>query len=99
MWDLLAKAELGSLARLGGSGVQAESQPSASVLVQQEFKDLKGIFLPDIKNAVGSRAMPRAGICQRGFAGEEDLCSLELTLVHLLLLDQAWSSTPGRGEG
>lgn len=99
MWDLLAKAELGNLARLGGSGAWAGSQPSASVLVQQEFKDLKGIFLPDIKNAAGRGETPQAGICQRGLAGEEDLCSLELTLVHLLLLDQAGSSSPGEGEG
>lgn len=63
------KTEAGSLARLRGSGAWAGSEPAASMLVQQEFKDLRGIFLPDIRNAEGSGQTLPAGLCQRGLAG------------------------------
>lgn len=52
---MLAKLGLESLARLDKIWSMGRTQPSGSVLVQQEFKGLGGIFLPDVKNAVGSK--------------------------------------------
>lgn len=52
---------------LGQAGGELEpggrTWPLGSALVWMEFKGLRGIFLPDVQNAVGSRGALRAAIC------------------------------------